>query len=120
VSKAGAVTSTGMTAHTPSSTCITATVTPSACSSAELAYDDMYTWAAQFNNGTAASAFPNASASIVCVPATGTTCGTDPATPHGYDITLTWDQKLVAINRSTVNTSSSMTQSVSMVMHVQP
>ncbi len=98
-----------------SGTCISVT-----CNEKNLAWDDMYTWAAKFNDGTSASAFPNASANIVCVPlaGSGTACGANPTTPHSYDITLTWQQKLVAINRSTASTL--MTQPVSLVMHVQP
>lgn len=114
VSKAGAVTNVGMNKLGSTGSCLGATCTPD-----QLAWDDMYTWAAAFNDGTANSAFPNASASIVCVPAPpATACAANPVTPNGYDITLTWDQKLVAINKSTVN--STPTQSVSMVMHVQP
>ena len=94
-------------------TCVSVTCTP-----AQLAWDDMYTWAAKFNNGLSTSAFPGASAAISCVSAAGGACAASPATPHSYDITLTWQQKLVAVNRSTVN--SSMTQPVTMVMHVQP
>ena len=115
VASDGTVSNTGMTS---ASTC-TNTTGASQCTPQQLAYNDMYTWAAQFNDGTAASAFPGASASIACVSASGGTCGTNPTTPHSYDITLTWQQKLVAVNRSTVN-SSSMTQPVTMVMHVQP
>ena len=84
------------------------------CTPANLAYDDMYTWAAAFK-----LAFPGASATIVCVPVGGGNCGANPTSPHGYDITLTWQQKLVAMNRSTVNTTNPSTP-VSMVMHVQP
>jgi type IV pilus assembly protein PilV len=85
------------------------------CTPANLAYDDMVTtWTPVFK-----AAFPGASATIACVPATGSTCGANPVQPHGYDITLTWQQKLVAMNNSTVN-STSMATPVSMVFHVQP
>jgi type IV pilus assembly protein PilV len=90
------------------------------CTPENLAYDDMYTWAKAFNDGTANSAFPGAQASIVCVPVTGSTCAANPATPHGYDITLTWNQKQVAVNRSTATTAATAASAVSMVMHVQP
>jgi len=113
VDKAGARTNTGMT---PVTSCTNIGTT---CKPAELAYDDMYTWAKSFNDGTAASAFQGATAKIACVPATGTSCGANPTQPHGYDITLTWQQKLVAMNRSTVNSTTQSTP-VSMVMHVQP
>lgn len=83
------------------------------CVPAELAYDDVITtWVPQF-----IAAFPNATASITCVPATGSACAANPASPHSYDITLTWTQKMVAVNK---NTSGSQTQPISMVMHVQP
>jgi len=115
VSTAGAATQSGMTSV---ATCVGSGVT---CTPAQLAYDDLmnstYGWAAKFNNGTTGSAFPGASASVVCVSASGGTCAANPTSPHGYDITLTWDQKLVAINKTT---AGSQTQSVSIVMHVQP
>ena len=109
LSSAGTVTtSTGM--DSTASTCAGAAVT---CTPAQLAYDDVVrTWVPQFT-----AAFPNASAAIACVPATGSACAASPASPHGYDITLTWNQKMVAINKST---AGSQTQPVSIVMHVQP
>lgn len=110
----GNATDQGMTAASPSSSCVDAAAN---CTPANLAYDDMYTWAKAFNDGTANSAFMGAQASIVCVPVGGGTCGANPVTPHGYDITLTWQQKQVAVNRST---AGSTTLPVSMVMHVQP
>ncbi len=115
VTSAGVASNTGMTT---TSSCVN-TTGASACQPAELAYNDMYTWAAQFNDGTASSAFQGASASIACVASGGGTCVANPSVPNGYDITLTWNQKIVGVNRSTIN-SSSMTQQVSMVMHVQP
>lgn len=91
-------------------TCTGATVT---CTPAGLAFDDVVnTWKPQFVTN-----FPNATATIACVPATGTTCNANPTAPHGYDITLTWAQKMVAMNKSTVG---SQTQNVTIVMHVQP
>jgi type IV pilus assembly protein PilV len=87
------------------------------CTPANLAWDDMYNWAAAFNDGTPTSAFPGARVTITCVPLTGSACVSNPASPNGYDITLTWDQKQVAVNRST---AGSTTSPVSMVMHVQP
>jgi type IV pilus assembly protein PilV len=109
MNSAGSVTSsTGMLST--ASTCVGASIT---CSPAQLAYDDVVrTWVPQF-----IAAFPNATAAITCVPATGTACAANPATPNSYDITLTWAQKLVAMNKSTAN---SQTQNVSIVMHVQP
>ena len=120
VSTAGAATDSGLMVKLGSSgSCVGTSVT---CNQYNLAWDDMYNWAKAFNDPTnPLAAFPGASAKIVCVPLAGpgNACGANPTTPHSYDITLTWQQKLVAINRSTVN-SSSMTQPVSLVMHVQP
>ena len=116
VSKAGAATDTQMSKNGSSGTCLSVTCTP-----AQLAWDDMYNWAKAFNDPTnPLAAFPGASAKIVCVPLAGpgNACGANPTTPHSYDITLSWDQKMVTMNRSTVN--SSTTQPVTMVMHVQP
>jgi len=116
VSTAGVATQTGMTSVT---TCVGASVT---CTPAQLAYDDLmnstYGWAAKFNDGTTASAFPGASAKIACVSASGGACAANPTSPHGYDITLTWNQKLVAMSKTTQTTQTSTP--VSMVMHVQP
>jgi len=99
---------TGMLSTAPTCTGVGITCTP-----AQLAYDDVVrVWVPQF-----VAAFPNASATITCVPATGSTCGASPATPHSYDIALSWTQKLVAMNKSTAN---SQTQNISIVMHVQP
>ncbi len=113
VSTAGVVSSGGMPSGTKS--CLNASPP---CSPAELAKDDMTIWAAQFNDGTANSAFPGAKASITCVSPSSGTCAANPATPNGYDITLTWYPKAVAINRSSVNTAAA--QPLTMVMHVQP
>ena len=116
VSSAGVASQTGMTSV---ATCIGASV---ACTPAQLAYDDLmnttYGWAKNFNDGTAASAFPNASATIACVSASGGTCAANPTSPHSYDITLTWSQKLVAMSKTTQTTQTSTP--VSIVMHVQP
>jgi type IV pilus assembly protein PilV len=112
VSSAGAVTQTGM--DTGGGSCTSASAN---CSAPQLAYDDLtnatYGWAPNF-----VAAFPGATASIACVSASGGTCGANPTSPHGYDITLTWTQKMVAVNKSTANSQQS--QTVSMVMHVQP
>lgn len=82
------------------------------CSAANLAWDDLNNWATDFK-----TAFPGARAAVTCAPASGSTCVASPATPNGYDITLTWDQKQTAINQST---AGSTTLPVSMVMHIQP
>ncbi len=120
VNAQGQASDSGLMQVPPTSNGTCANFTTGSCGPANLAYDDMYTWANRFNNGSVdTSAFPGASATITCVPATGSTCLANPTTPHGYDITLTWQQKIVAINAST-NNSTSMTQPVSMVMHVQP
>ena len=112
LNSAGAVTVAGMPSAAKS--CINAVPV---CSADQLARDDIYTWASQFNDGTASSSFQGAQASIVCVSATGGSCATNPTTPHSYDLTLKWDQKVVAVNRSTVNSTP---QSLTMVMHIQP
>jgi len=105
----GAATQTGMTVVTPNF-CTGAAAT---CDEKQMAYDDVVnTWKPQFLLN-----FPGAQAAIACVPASGTTCTANPTTPNSYDITLTWNQKMVAVNKTTVG---SQTQSVSMVMHVQP
>jgi type IV pilus assembly protein PilV len=104
-----ATTTTGMSSVT-SGAC---TGAAASCTPDKLAYDDVVnTWLPQYFQN-----FPGATATIVCIPATGSSCGTNPSTPHSYDITLTWAQKMVAMNTST---AGSQTQNVTIVMHVQP
>lgn len=94
-----------------SGTCVDLSGT-NTCLPENLAWDDLNNWQTTFK-----SAFPGARATIGCVAPGGGACTTSPATPNGYDITLTWDQKQAAVNRST---AGSTTLPVSMVMHVQP
>jgi type IV pilus assembly protein PilV len=114
VNAAGTRSNTSMTA--PTTDCLS----PQVCTPAQMAYYDMYTWAGAFNDGTAASSFLGATASITCVPSSGASCTANPAVPHSYDIVLTWKEKYVAINRSTVNAGANATPTATMVMHVQP
>lgn len=116
VTSAGVASDTGlMVMNGTTGSCLDMATPP--CSAPNLAWDDMYTWAKAFNDGTTASAFQRASATITCVSSSGGACAANPATPNGYDITLTWTQKLVAVNNNTTNIAGTP---VSMVMHVQP
>jgi len=118
VDSSGSVTSSVMT---PRVSATNYTCKAQTCTANQLAYDDMYTWAASFNDGTANSAFPNATAAITCISSSGAgTCAANPTVPNSYDIVLTWTEKYVAINRSTVNTGANATPTATMVMHVQP
>ena len=76
-----------------------------ACTAANLAYDDVATWAKSFG-----ARFPLATGDISC---TGSA-----TVPVSCDITLNWTERTVAINRSTASGSSQ--NAASMVLHVQP
>lgn len=116
VTSAGVASDTGLMQKLgPTGSCLD--LSTGTCTAANLAWDDMYSWAKAFNDGTSTSAFQRASATVACVSSTGGACGANPATPNGYDITLTWTQKVVAINNNTANTAGTP---ISMVMHVQP
>ncbi len=109
------------TSATPGTTTGMTNVAAGGCASTclpdKIAYDDIVNvWAPAYY-----AAFPGATARIDCVPASGTgSCTNSPTAPHSYDITLTWKQKIVAVNRSTAGTTAEMTSPVSMIMHVQP
>jgi len=93
-----------MSANGSDATCQTA-----GCSSSEMAYADAKAWSDAF-----AAAFPSAKFSVAC--SASCSAGSS-AAPRSYDITLTWSEKTLAVNRSGNNTS---TVPVSMVLHVQP
>ncbi len=83
----------------------------SSCTPANLAYDDVNTWAAAFGQQ-----FPTATGTIAC---TGSA-----TTPETCDITLTWIEHSVAINRTTAAAATAgngtSQQTSYMVLHVQP
>lgn len=77
------------------------------CKPSEMAYADLSAWLTSYKN-----AFPGATAAVACTGA----CSASSGVPTSYDITLTWSEKTVAVNRS----STGSTATVSMVLHVQP
>ena len=79
------------------------------CTPAQMAYADLKLWRDNF-----LLAFPGASATIACSAA----CTTGSTGPSSYDITLIWNEKSVAVNRSGAGTGTTLP--VSMVLHVQP
>ena len=83
----------------------------SACSASNLAYDDVSTWVAAFGQS-----FPTATGTIVCAGSA--------TVPETCDITLSWTEQSVAINRTTAAVAaaaSGVSQNTSsMVLHVQP
>lgn len=93
-----------MSGNATDDTCQTA-----ACSNSEMAYADLKAWSVAF-----ATAFPSAKFTVAC--SASCTAGSSTA-PRSYDITLTWSEKTLAVNRSGNNAS---TVPVSMVLHVQP
>jgi len=101
---AGGTTSGGTGLAQPGTADHTCTST-STCTPANIAYDDLKTWVTAFG-----AAFPAATGTIVC-------SGSATA-PETCDITLTWAERTVAINRTTAAGSSSTNASV--VLHVQP
>ncbi len=95
------------TANSSSADCTSSSVV---CKPSEMAYADLKAWTDAFG-----TAFPGATLSIACSAASGG-CASATTTPASYDITLTWTEKTVASNRSSVGSTST----VSMVLHVQP
>ena len=90
----------------------------SACTPAQMAYADLTMWANGFSN-----AFPGATATVTCTAPSAAACSASAIVPTSYDITLTWHEKSVAINRGATGTNATSTSSnngVSMVLHVQP
>ena len=81
------------------------------CTAVQQAYDDVSAWASTFG-----AQFPTATGTIVC--------NGSATTPETCDITLSWNENSVAINRSTAaaaTAASGIVQNTSyMVLHVQP
>lgn len=92
-------TGSGMTTSATTASC----TSPSTCAPGAIAYADASYWATNFNRQ-----FPNGQSAVACTLNAGapTTC----------DITLTWREHYVGINRVATTTSSS----VNMILHVQP
>jgi type IV pilus assembly protein PilV len=89
----------------PTTTDNTCNSPATACSAGNLAYDDLNTWATAFGK-----AFPAATGTIVC---TGSATA-----PETCDITLSWSERTVAVNRTTALGTSA--NSASLILHVQP
>jgi len=83
-------------------TCVSA----APCSSLELAADDIWLWSSAFS-----TQFPSAAATVSCSVSTG---------PATCDITLTWGEHYVAVNRTTAATGAATTGTGTLVVHVQP
>lgn len=77
------------------------------CSPVNQAYDDLNNWATAFGQS-----FPAATGAIACA---GTA-----TTPVSCDITLTWSDKLVAVNRTTATGAALTPQTSNMILHIQP
>lgn len=89
----------------PTTTDHTCNSPATACTTANLAYDDLTTWKTNFSK-----AFPAASGTI--------TCSGSATLPETCDITLSWAERTVAVNRTTALGTSSNT--ANLVLHVQP
>jgi len=98
----GAITdlSSGTTALDTSGNCVTAT-----CSAAQIAGYDATQWASAYS-----AQFPTGTANVTC-----TLTANQPTT---CDITLTWSEHYVGVNRTTVAGATSGT--ANMTLHVQP
>ena len=105
---AGGAVSLGNTVQ-PSTTDHTCNST-AACTPANVAYDDLRTWGVAYGQQ-----FPTATGTIACAGSA--------AAPVSCDITLSWTEHSVAVNRTTAAaaTASGVAQNTStMVLHVQP
>lgn len=89
-----------------------ATCVANTCSSTQMAYADWVSWRDAF-----VGAFPNASATVACSGTAPACTAGSSAVPRSYDITLSWSEKSVAINRSGNSTAAAP---INMVLHVQP
>ncbi len=101
----------GGTSYTPPSPMVVPGTTDTTCSAttactpANMAYDDVKNWANAFNQQ-----FPTGTATVVC--------NGGASIPETCDITLSWTEHSVAINRSTAGGASTSTANI--VLHVQP
>ncbi len=86
-----------------------ATCVSTVCTGPQMAYADLKLWRDNF-----LASFPGAAATITC----SGSCTTGTTPPASYDITLTWNEKSVAVNRSGAGTGTTLP--VSMVLHIQP
>jgi len=93
----------GTMSSAPLSTCESG-----ACSASQIAYYDMKTWANNFG-----TQFPTGTTQVACV--LGST-----SAPNTCDITLSWTEHYVAINRNSGDASAAKTATSYMVLHVQP
>ena len=78
------------------------------CNAAQMAYYDMKTWVQYFS-----AQFPTGTTQVVC------TLGSSSA-PNTCDITLSWIEHYVAINRNSGDAGAQKTAPAYMVLHVQP
>ena len=76
------------------------------CSKEELAAWDINTWTSAY-----ATQFPSATSIIACVNTSG---------PVTCDITLSWSEHYVGINKSTTATGAAVTGTGTLIVHVQP
>jgi type IV pilus assembly protein PilV len=91
---------------TDSTAADTATSCASYCAPATLAATDLLLWATRFGQQ-----FPAATANIACSASSG---------PATCDITLSWPERFVAINRSTAPVTGDTAPTGTLVLHVQP
>jgi type IV pilus assembly protein PilV len=110
IAAGGTVSQNPVTMTQPSTTGNTC-VSTSACSASDMAWDDVTSWATAFGHQ-----FPTASGTIVCTGAA--------STPETCDVTLTWKEHTVAVNRSTATAAAAASgvseNSSYMVLHIQP
>ena len=109
IAAGGAVSQTTVTLTAPSTSDSTCNNT-SSCTPANVAYDDVHSWANAFG-----TAFPAATGTVVC---TGSA-----TVPETCIITLTWQERAVAINRTAASAAVAAGTNLSnsyVILHVQP
>ena len=99
---AGAVTYVGGTTATKAGGC---TAAASLCTPGQLAHEDILLWTNAFK-----AQFPGSTASLTCA-------GTGPVS---CDLSLSWTERVVAVNRTTAAASAARTNTNYMFIHVQP
>jgi type IV pilus assembly protein PilV len=81
------------------------------CTPAKMAAFEVQAWAGVLN-----ARFPSARAAVSCTPPVTTT----PASPANCRIVLEWDEKYMAINRSTAASATALTGTQTLTLYVEP
>lgn len=99
--------SSGVLNATVSGNCKGSSTTSAACTATQMAASDLQAWAANLN-----ALFPSATAAFAC--------STGANVPVTCTITINWQEKYVALNRTTATGTSSQVATQSLTLYVTP